>query len=223
MIRDIPVNERPREKAFKYGLQNLSDSELLSIILRTGTYSKDVKDLSLELIGICENISNFKYLTLNRLLEIKGIGKVKAIELLSVIELSKRIYSDKESISIKISCSNDVFLNYKSLFLDVKQECFYCLYLNNKNYVIERKLLFMGTINKSVVHPREIFKNAYLTSASGIICIHNHPSGDVTPSSEDKYLTKALVDIGRIQNIPILDHIIIGDDKYFSFMEKGLL
>ena len=223
MIRDIPVNERPREKAFKYGLQNLSDSELLSIILRTGTYSKDVKDLSLELIGICENISNFKYLTLNRLLEIRGIGKVKAIELLSVIELSKRIYSDKESISIKISCSNDVFLNYKSLFLDVKQECFYCLYLNNKNYVIERKLLFMGTINKSVVHPREIFKNAYLTSASGIICIHNHPSGDVTPSSEDKYLTKALVDIGRIQNIPILDHIIIGDDKYFSFMEKGLL
>ena len=223
MIRDIPVNERPREKAFKYGLQNLSDSELLSIILRTGTYSKDVKDLSLELIGICENISNFKYLTLNRLLEIKGIGKVKAIELLSVIELSKRIYSDKESISIKISCSNDVFLNYKSLFLDVKQECFYCLYLNNKNYVIERKLLFMGTINKSVVHPREIFKNAYLTSASGIICIHNHPSGDVTPSSDDKYLTKALVDIGRIQNIPILDHIIIGDDKYFSFMEKGLL
>ena len=101
MIRDIPVNERPREKAFKYGLQNLSDSELLSIILRTGTYSKDVKDLSLELIGICENISNFKYLTLNRLLEIRGIGKVKAIELLSVIELSKRIYSDKESISIK--------------------------------------------------------------------------------------------------------------------------
>ncbi len=223
MIRDIPVNERPREKAFKYGLQNLSDSELLSIILRTGTYSKDVKDLSLELIGICENISNFKYLTLNKLLEIKGIGKVKAIELLSVIELSKRIYSDKESISIKISCSNDVFLNYKSLFLDVKQECFYCLYLNNKNYVIERKLLFMGTINKSVVHPREIFKNAYLTSASGIICIHNHPSGDVTPSSEDKYLTKALVNIGKIQNIPILDHIIIGNDKYFSFMEKGLL
>ena len=223
MIRDIPVNERPREKAFKYGLQNLSDSELLSIILRTGTYSKDVKDLSLELIGICENISNFKYLTLNKLLEIKGIGKVKAIELLSVIELSKRIYSDEESISIKIGCSNDVFLNYKSLFLDVKQECFYCLYLNNKNYVIERKLLFMGTINKSVVHPREIFKNAYLTSASGIICIHNHPSGDVTPSSEDKYLTKALVDIGKIQNIPILDHIITGDDKYFSFMEKGLL
>ena len=223
MIRDIPINERPREKAYKYGLQNLSDSEILSIILRTGTISKDVKDLSLELISICGDMSNFKYLTLNKLLDIKGIGKVKAIELLSVIELSKRIYSDKENISIKISCSKDVFLNYKSLFLDVKQECFYCLYLNNKNYVIERKLLFMGTINKSIVHPREIFKNAYLTSASGIICIHNHPSGDVNPSSEDKYLTKALVDIGKIQNIPILDHIIIGEDNYFSFMENGLL
>ena len=81
----------------------------------------------------------------------------------------------------------------------------------------------MGTINKSVVHPREIFKNAYLTSASGIICIHNHPSGDVTPSSEDKYLTKALVDIGKLQNIPVIDHIIIGEDNYFSFMESGLL
>jgi DNA repair protein RadC len=109
------------------------------------------------------------------------------------------------------------------LFLGVKQELFYCLYLNNKNYVIERKLLFMGTINRSVVHPREIFKNAYLCSASGIICIHNHPSGDVTPSLEDKRLTKALVDISRIQNIPILDHVIIGEDNYFSFMEKGLL
>lgn len=223
MIRDIPVDERPRERALKYGVENLSDSDLLSIILRCGTFDKDVKSLALELINLIGDITNFKYLTLNKLLEVKGIGQVKAIELLSVIEFSKRIYLDKESKKIKISSSRDVFLNYKSLFLDVKQELFYCLYLNNKNYVIERKLLFMGTINRSVVHPREIFKNAYLTSASGIICIHNHPSGDVGPSLEDKRLTKALVDIGKIQNIPVLDHVIIGEDNYFSFMENDLL
>ena len=223
MIKDIPVEERPRERVINNGVESLSNSELLSIIIRCGTKDKSVKDLSLEIISMIGDISNFKDLTLNKLLSIKGIGLVKAIELISVVELSKRIYRGSDKTFIKITCSKDVFIHYMDLFLGVKQELFYCLYLNNKNYVIERKLLFMGTINRSVVHPREIFKNAYLCSASGIICIHNHPSGDVTPSLEDKRLTKALVDISRIQNIPILDHVIIGEDNYFSFMEKGLL
>jgi len=223
MIRDIPINERPRERVLNSGVESLSNSELLSIILRCGTKEKCVKDLSLEIISMVGDISNFKNLTLNKLLSIKGIGYVKAIELISVVELCKRIYRGNDKSYIKISGSLDVFTNYRELFLDKKQELFYCLYLNNKNYVIERKLLFMGTINKSVVHPREIFKNAYLASASGIICIHNHPSGDVSPSIEDKRLTKALVDIGTVQNIPILDHVIIGEDNYFSFMENGLI
>ena len=223
MIKDIPKEERPRERVLNSGVESLSNSELLSIIIRCGTKEKSVKDLALEIISMIGDISNFKDLTLNKLLSIKGIGLVKAIELVSVVELSKRIYSGSDKTFIKISCSKDVFIHYKDLFLDVKQELFYCLYLNNKNYVIERKLLFMGTINRSVVHPREIFKNAYLASASGIICIHNHPSGDVNPSIEDKRLTKALVEIGKVQNIPILDHIIIGEDSYFSFMENELL
>ncbi len=223
MIRDIPTSERPRERVLKFGVESLSNSELLSIILRCGTRDKSVKDLSLEIISMVGDISNFKDLTLNKLLSIKGIGYVKAIELISVVEFSKRIYTGNDKNLIKISSSKDVFCFYKDLFLDKKQELFYCLYLNNKNFVIERKLLFMGTINKSVVHPREVFKNAYLSSASGIICIHNHPSGDVTPSIEDKRFTKALVDIGNVQNIPILDHIIIGEDNYFSFMENNLI
>ncbi|MBE6151094.1 MAG: JAB domain-containing protein [Firmicutes bacterium] len=223
MIRDIPTSERPRERVLKFGVESLSNSELLSIVLRCGTREKSVKDLSLEIISMVGDISNFKDLTLNKLLSIKGIGYVKAIELISVVELSKRIYASNDKKLIKINSSKDVFCFYKDLFLDKKQELFYCLYLNNKNYVIERKLLFMGTINKSVVHPREVFKNAYLSSASGIICIHNHPSGDVNPSIEDKRFTKALVDIGNVQNIPILDHIIIGEDNYFSFMENNLI
>jgi len=223
MIRDIPTSERPRERVLKFGVESLSNSELLSIVLRCGTREKSVKELSLEIISMVGDISNFKDLTLNKLLSIKGIGYVKAIELISVVELSKRIYASNDKKLIKINSSKDVFCFYKDLFLDKKQELFYCLYLNNKNYVIERKLLFMGTINKSVVHPREVFKNAYLSSASGIICIHNHPSGDVNPSIEDKRFTKALVDIGNVQNIPILDHIIIGEDNYFSFMENNLI
>ena len=223
MIRDIPYDERPRERAINNGVANLSNSELLAILLRCGTKDKSVKDLSLEILNKIGDISNFQDLTLNKLLEIKGIGKTKAIELLSVLELGKRIYFNQKRTTLKISSSKDVFQNYRSLFLNSKQEMFYCLYLDNKNVVIERKLLFMGTINHSVVHPREIFKNAYLTSASGIICLHNHPSGDINPSLEDKRLTKALVDIGRLQNIPVLDHIIIGEDNYFSFMENDLL
>ena len=223
MIRDIPVEERPRERAIKYGVENLSNSEILAIILRSGTKSKSVKDLSLEIIDLVGDMSNFRNLTINKLMNIRGIGMTKAIELISVIEFSKRIYFDNSRNYIKIKRGIDVFNNFKDLFLNVKQEQFYCLYLNNKNIVIERKLLFMGTINRSVVHPREIFKNAYLCSASGIICLHNHPSGDINPSIEDKRLTKALVDIGKIQNIPILDHIIIGEDNYFSFMENDLL
>ena len=223
MIRDIPYDERPRERGINNGVVNLSNSELLAILLRCGTKDKSVKDLSLEILNKIGDISNFQDLTLNKLLEIKGIGKTKAIELLSVIELGKRIYFNQKRTTIKINSSKDVFQNYRSLFLNSKQEMFYCLYLDNKNVVIERKLLFMGTINHSVVHPREIFKNAYLTSASGIICLHNHPSGDINPSLEDKRLTKALVDIGRLQNIPVLDHIIIGEDNYFSFMENDLL
>ena len=223
MIRDIPVEERPRERAIKYGVENLSNSEILAIILRSGTKSKSVKDLSLEIIDLVGDMSNFRNLTINKLMNIRGIGMTKAIELISVIEFSKRIYFDNSRNYIKIKRGIDVFNNFKDLFLNVKQEQFYCLYLNNKNIVIERKLLFMGTINRSVVHPREIFKNAYLCSASGIICLHNHPSGDINPSMEDKRLTKALVDIGKIQNIPILDHIIIGEDNYFSFMENDLL
>jgi len=223
MIKDLPVSERPRERAINDGVESLSNSEILSIILRSGTHDKSVKDLALEIISLVGDISNFKDLTLNKLLSIKGIGKVKAIELISVVEFSKRIYSSSDKTYIKITGSLDVFNSYKNLFLCVKQELFYCLYLNSKNCVIERKLLFMGTINRSVVHPREIFKNAYLCSASGIICIHNHPSGDVSPSVEDKRFTKALVDIGRVQNIPVLDHVIVGEDNYFSFMENGLI
>lgn len=218
-LKDIPKNERPREKLIQNGVDKLTNEELISIILKTGTKDKSVKELSKEILQKVSNINNLKDCSINYLLEIKGIGNTKACEVLAAMELGKRIYLFKEN-KVKITSSNDVFNNMKYYLSNCNQEYFYCLYLNNKNEIIERRLLFMGTVNRSVVHPREVFKYAYLSSASGIICIHNHPSGDVNPSREDINLTKALIEIGKVQAIPILDHIIIGKDKYYSMSDK---
>ena len=149
---------------------------------------------------------------------------IKAIELVASIELGKRMYLGNDNNN-RLSLSNpeEIYKSSKYLFYDKKQEYFYCLYFDNKQRLIERKLLFMGTINKSIVHPREIFKEAYLLSASSIVCMHNHPSGDVNPSVEDIELTKALVEIGKVANIPIIDHIVVSNNSYYSFYENSIL
>jgi len=221
MLKDVPIEDRPRERLIKYGVSSLSNKELLSIILKSGTKNKSVYDLSLEILTRLNSIDNLKEFELNSLLVIKGIGTAKACEVLASIELGKRIYLlDNNKTSEKITSSKSVYLSMKYYLKDKKQECFYCIYLNNKNQILERKLLFMGTVNKSVVHPREVFKYAYLSSASGIICVHNHPSNDVKPSLEDIELTKALIEIGKIQAIPIIDHVIVGNDCYYSMADN---
>ena len=221
-IKDIPIYDRPRERFLAYGVESLSNEELISILIKTGSKKHSVKDIALEILSISDGLANISNLTKEQLLKINGIGLTKAIEILSAIELGKRIFiTGKQLKKIKFSNPADIYENTKYLFKDKKQEYFYCFYLNNKNEVIERKLLFMGTINRSLVHPREIFKNAYLTSASSIICMHNHPSGDITPSREDIRLTNTLVELGRLNLIPVVDHIIVSDDKYYSFYEDG--
>lgn len=223
LIKDIKEEERPRERLVNYGVNSLSNEELLAILLKTGTRKRSVKILASEVLNLVDNISGLKDITINKLLSIKGIGKVKAIEVIATIELGKRIYIENKIIKNKLSTPNDIYLSNKHLFIELKQEHFYCLYLNNKNELIERRLLFMGTVNKSVVHPREVFKYAYLSSASSIICMHNHPSGDVTPSRDDIMFTKALVEVGALQGIPVLDHIIVGSDNYYSFSDNGMI
>lgn len=221
-FKDIPEEERPRERLLMYGAENLSNEELLMIILKTGTKNYSVKEVSLNLLKIINNISNLKNMTLNKLTSIPGIGKIKAIELMAVIELTKRI---NEEVSIKdmISCTNPItIINYFNyLFKDKKQEEFYVIYLDNKKKYLDKKKLFIGSINLSIVHPREIFKQAYLLSASFLICIHNHPSGDATPSNEDIVITKNLKKIGEIHAIYLIDHIIIGNNNYYSFFEDN--
>lgn len=220
-LKQLPKTELPREKLIKFGKENLSDSELLALILKTGTKEENVMELSLNILNKIEKIENLKEINYEGLLKIKGIGKAKAIELLAVTELSKRLYFKKEERKIKLSTPKIIFETNKYLFDNLKQEHFYCLYLNTKKELIERKLLFMGTLNKSIVHPREIFKEAYKLSASSIVCIHNHPSGDPTPSSDDIMLTNSLIKIGNINQIPVIDHIIFSENSYFSFYESS--
>ena len=221
-VKDLPINERPRERLIEYGKENLSTEELLSIILKTGNGKVSVREISNNLLNYFNGIENLKNVTKEQLQNVKGIGKVQALTILSVVELGKRIYmmSNGEN-KILLNSSRAIYDYMKYQLYDKKQEYFYCLYVNQKKELIERKLLFMGTLNRSVVHPREVFKNAYLCSASGIICVHNHPSDDISPSREDIRLTNALVELGQVNGIPIIDHIIVGNDNYYSFYEDG--
>ncbi len=216
LIRDIPNNERPRERLIKYGVDKLSNEELLSIILSSGVRNKSCKELSLDIISEFDSINNLKNLNIKSLSNIKGIGVSKASIILASIEFGRRVYIDNK-IDIKLNSSEDIYNYIKNDLIDKKQEYFYALYLDNKNKLIDKKLLFIGTVNRSIVHPREIFKYAYLYSASSIVIVHNHPSGDVTPSKEDKILTDSIIELGNINKIPVIDHIIVGKDRYYSF------
>lgn len=221
-IKDLPISERPREKLLEHGAENLSNEDLLAILIKSGCRNYSVKDIALEIIKRINNLNNLSDIRIETFSNIKGLGKVKIIELMASIELARRINLRKEIDYLeKLNEPEKIYLNNLYLFKDKKQEYFYCLYFDNKNRLLERKLLFMGTINRSIVHPREIFKEAYLLSASSIVCMHNHPSGDLIPSSEDILLTNSLVEIGKIQGIRVLDHLIISNNGYYSFFEEG--
>ena len=223
-IKDIPKNDRPIERLINNGEENLTNEELIAILLKTGNKGSSSKNLATILLNEVGGVKNLKNITIHKLKKIKGIGVVKAATIISCIELSKRMNKKIETLNnLKLTSPDIVFEYFKDKLFDKKQEYFYCLYLNEKKELIERKLLFMGTVNKSLVHPREIFKEAYLLSASSIICMHNHPSGNPNPSSDDIILTTSLKEIGKIQKIPIVDHIIFGNNSYYSFYENNNL
>jgi DNA repair protein RadC len=223
MIRDVPKEERPRERFIRYGPKSLSNQELLAILLRTGTRSESVLQLAQRLLIRFEGLHLLKDATLEELTKIEGIGEAKAIQILAAIELGKRIgnIAQQERYVIRSPEDGARYLMEEMRFLT--QEHFVCLYLNTKNQVIHKQTVFIGSLNASIVHPREIFKEGLKRSAASIICFHNHPSGDPTPSREDIDVTKRLKECGKILGIELLDHIIIGDRKYISLKEKGYL
>lgn len=223
-FKNIPDEEKPRERLLKYGVENLSNEELLSIILRTGNKKYNVKELSNNILCNFKDIRELKNIRINKLLSISGIGKIKAIELLASIELGRRVYEESDYDELVSLNNPSVIIKYfNNLFRDKKQEYFYVIYLDSKGNYIDKKLLYKGILNKSLVHPRDIFKEAYLLSACSFICIHNHPSGDATPSNEDINVTRNLKQIGNLHGINLIDHIIIGKDNYYSFYEDNNL
>ncbi|HIS91017.1 MAG TPA: DNA repair protein RadC [Candidatus Faecisoma merdavium] len=222
LIKDIPLNERPRERLINNGVEYLNNEELLSILLKCGTKDLSVRELASTILKQIDNINNLRDINYENLIKIKGIGKAKACEILASIELGKRINKINNINQIKIYSSESIFNYYKDKLSDKLQEYFYCVYLDTKNHIIKDKLLFIGTINQSLVHPREVFKEAYLLSATSIICIHNHPSGNVNPSNNDIIITKQLKEVGKLLGINVIDHIIIGKDSYYSFNDNGL-
>lgn len=221
-IKDIPINDRPCERLILNGVESLSNDELLAIILKTGVRGKSAKELSQLLLSKIGGIKKLNDINFEYLNKFKGIGKTKACNLLAAIELSKRINSEVDTLkNIKLNNSELVYKFYKEKIGNKKQEYFYCVYLDNQKRIIEDKLLFIGTINYSLVHPREIFKEAYLLGASAIICIHNHPGGNPLPSKQDIDITNSLIDAAKILGIKVVDHIIICKDKYYSFLENN--
>lgn len=222
-IKDLPLLDRPIERLINNGVETLSNEELLSILLKTGTKEKSVKELSLEILKNYD-IHDLVNINIESIMKIKGIGKTKAATILASIELGKRMNKKIDTLNnIKIDNSEKVFAYFNDLFKDKTQEYFYCVYLDNRKKVIKTKMLFLGTLNYSTVHPREIFKEAYLVGATSIICIHNHPTGNIEPSNNDIELTNNLVKVGMLLGIKIDDHLIIGRDKYFSFFENNLI
>ena len=223
-FKSIPQEEKPRERLEKYGVENLSNEELLAIILKTGSKKQNVKELANNILCAYKSIKNLKDLRINNLIKIDGIGRVKAIELLASLELGRRVYEDnKYQNLVKLTSPATIIDYFHTEYKDKKQEIFTVLYLDNQKNYLDKKELFKGTVNYSLVHPREIFKEAYLLSASYIVCIHNHPSGDATPSKNDIELTRKIKELGILHGITLMDHIVIGDNNYYSFYEDNNL
>ena len=224
LLKELPHNEKPRERLALYGVEALTNEELIAILLRSGTKSISVKELAMEVLKKINTIDELDKLTLIKLLKIKGIGKSKAMSIIAALELGKRVYLlNKKTEKIKIVNGKIVYNLYKFLYRIEKQENLIVVLVDNKNNIIDSKTIFKGTINSSIAHPREIFNYAILNSATAIIILHNHPSGDPTPSMQDIDFTNKLFKCGEIIGIPVIDHIIIGNNKYYTFKENKVV
>lgn len=222
-IKSIPKDERPQEKLLKYGANNLSNSELLAVILRTGSKEENVLKLCQRLLAQDnKGLKNIAEGTIEEFKIFKGISDAKAAQLMALSEISKRISTLKLE-KIKISSPGDAAAVMMEEMRYYKKEYFKIILLDTKNNVKKVSEISVGSLNSSIVHPREVFTEAVSNSASSIILVHNHPSGESEPSHEDIALTNRLDECGKILGIKVLDHIIIGDGIFYSFKEEGLI
>jgi DNA repair protein RadC len=223
MLRDLPSDDRPRERMLKGGPSALSNAELLAILLRTGTQAESVVALAQRVLQEAGSLRGLSDVSVEQLTGIRGIGEAKAMQLQAGIELGRRMARSVMEDRVKIRSPQDVASLLKEELRYLQKEHFIVLFLNTKNFVIGQETLSMGSLNASIVHPREVFRAAIKRSSASIVCAHNHPSGDPTPSAEDIELTQRLVEAGKLIGIEVLDHLVIGDSGFVSLKEKGYL
>ncbi len=225
-IKDWPENERPRERLIRYGAASLSEAQLLSIIISSGSSSirKSALDLAMSLLKTFGNLQGLESASIAEIRAVAGVGETKATQIKSALELGKRIVSEKHALYGKnFSTSEDVSNYFMPQLKEMKKETFKIVLLDSQNCMMRDYTISEGSLNASIVHPREVFKPAIKDSAASIILLHNHPSGDPAPSSADKSITKQLVSTGEIIGISVIDHIIIGRKGYFSFCDSQLI
>lgn len=222
-LRDVPQEERPRERMLQFGAQALSNAELLAILLRTGTFAESAVGVAQRLLIEAGGLRNLVEMSVGQLTKIKGIGLAKAVQILAGIELGRRLARTTRPETVTIRSPKDVTRLMMEELRYLQKEHFVCLFLNTKNNVIGQETLSIGSLNASIVHPREVFLAAIKRSSASIICVHNHPSGDPTPSPEDIEMTRRLVEAGSIIGIDVLDHVIIGDRTSVSLKEHGYM
>ncbi len=223
MIRDIHFADRPRERMTRQGAASLSNQELVAILLRTGSREESVLVLANKLLSEFDKIQDLRDVTIEELTAVKGVGDAKAVQIMAAAELGKRIYSVAQTGRYAIKSPEDAAAYLMTDMSKLTQEHFVVLFLNVKNEVLHKQTIFIGSLNSSIVHPREIFREAVKRSAASLVVAHNHPSGNATPSPEDIEVTKRLAEAGELMGIDLLDHIIIGDQRFISLKEKGYM
>lgn len=220
-LKELPKTELPRERLVNVGESKLTNEELLSIILRTGSKNNSVKDVSNNILSTINNINELNDITLEELSKIKGVGLVKAISIKASIELGKRV-SNVNIVNMMILNNSDVVHEtFKQVFIGLKQEKLLAVYLDNKKRLISYKVISIGTKDETIFHPREIIYNAIKCNASALIIIHNHPSGIIIPSKKDIEMTNILINSCNIVGIPLLDHLITNTKNYYSFFKEN--
>jgi len=223
-IKTWPVDDRPREKLLKKGARALTNSELLAILLRTGTKGSSAIDLARKIMKKFGTFRNMLHVDVRDWKEFKGVGNAKVAHIQSALEIGRRFREDEASTGKqKISTAKDIVDILLPQLRDLKTEVFKVVYLNSNNRIIDITDAAIGTVNRAMPIVREIIHLALQKFAVSIVCVHNHPSTNITPSTQDKKFTKELSDAGKLMEIILIDHIIIGDDKYYSFSDEGIL
>ena len=223
MIRDLPQGERPRERLKQHGAKHLSNTELIAILLRTGIQGENVLSLSSRVLARLEGLSGLGRSTYTELCSQRGLSEAKACQLLAAVELGRRFVSLAPEERVVINSPQDVANLLMAEMATLEQEHLKTLLLNTKNEVLGIQEIYVGNVNSSVVRPSEVFRPAVRENATSMIIVHNHPSGDPTPSAEDVSITKALVEAGELMGVEVLDHLVIGSgNRFISLNEKGL-